>query len=344
VASVIEEIERIFHEDVLPITNDILKLNNSSRPKLLTLENFYEVAEREAKKIDMELPEDELIAFLGEDLITYLNQHALEGELFNEWSAAAMAFFQPYAFFLEKTDIGEQLLKSGKLHAANEKFNFLDGVGRFVEEEVGNRLKTKGYLWERIQPDLMKNLESSQYRKAYEICKTLWEEAWKTDLCKLYPKGAKPNEIIVACILSASVDISKDFNTAFLELENMSIPQIFAKSELYLEAVEKPSILPTELEEMQSYIKEIGLFVATERPISDIREILKKTKEKLLHVGKNYEIASLTELGEQASQLYGIFEKQLPKLRIEEIPDSKTCVMLLQNFLTDTENFLKQYK
>lgn len=93
----VEDIERI-DEDVRLFTDDELKLNNSSKPRLETEDEFHEILEQEAKKAGIEISEDdgERKAFISDDLIIHLNQHALEGNLFKEWSAAAISFFQPY--------------------------------------------------------------------------------------------------------------------------------------------------------------------------------------------------------------------------------------------------------
>lgn len=339
----IDEIEKI-HEDILSFTDNVLKLNNNSRPQLETEESFYNLLEMELRKSGMKMPEDEPRAFISDDLIIHLNQRALEGDLFKEWSATAIVFFQPYAFFLERTDVGEQLRNSDKLGQLSKECYFLDGIGKWVEKESWGRLNTRGYDFDRVQFELIGELKSHEYYRAYKICEKLWKSAETADLSRLYgPKKAEPNEIIVASILLASTGESRDFNASFLELGNMPIPQIFVKSGLYVEAIEKPSIPSEELGIMEKHIKELGFIMAAERSIGDVREALKRTEGELLQLGKDYEVNSLTELGERASKLYGIIETHLPKLRIEEIPDSKTYTMLLQTLLDDSEKFLKRY-
>ncbi len=339
----IDEIEKI-HEDVLSFTDDVLRLNNSSRPQLDTKVTFYNLLEMELRKSGTKMPEGEPRAFISDDLIIHLNQHALEGDLFKDWSATAIAFFQPYAFFLERTDVGEQLRNSGKLGQLSKECHFPDGIGRWVEKESWGRLKARGYDFDRVQFELIGELKSHDYYRSYEICEKLWKSAETADLSRLYgSKKAEPNEIIVASILLASTGESRDFNASFLELENMSIPQIFVKSGLYMEAIEKPLVPSEELETVEKYIKELGFMMAAERPIGDVREALKRTEEKLLQLGKDYEVNFLTELGGRALKLYGIIENHQYKLRIEEIPDSKTYIMLLQTLLNDSKNSLERY-
>lgn len=344
------EIEKIY-EDVLSFTDDDLRLNNKSKPQLESGEEFYRILEKESRKANIEIPELEVTGLIDNNLIIHLNYHAIEGELFRELSAKIIAFFQPYAVFLERTELGGELLKSGKLNKLSEKYYLLDGIGIWVEEETEKRLKTKGYHFERLHSELTKKWELSQYHKdrssdidkARDICRRLWRDAVKADLSKLYgQKKAEPNEIIVASILYASADVFKDFNTTFLELENMPISEIFVKSGLYLEAIEK-LIPPEEIKEVEDCVKKLGYLVGLERPIGDIKGSLKKIEEVLLQLDKNYRIEFPDEIDKRVSKLYEIIKDHPAMKRIEEIPDPlyKTS---LQNLLIDIEKFIDRYK
>lgn len=328
-ASMVEDIEEI-DEDVRLFTDKDLRLDNGSRPKLETEEEFHDTLERE----NVEMTEDgERRAIMDNDLIIYLN--ALD----KNWSAAAIAFFQPYAFFLERTDLGRQLRESNKTDTLDERYPSLGGISRWIELETINRLKTKGYNFNEVLPEITNELNSSQYYKGYEICRRLWKTAHESDLGKLHPK-AEPNKIIVAGILSASSDVSRDFNDAFLKLENMPILDIFTNSDLYGITKEK-SLTSEEIEFMEKCIDDIGFGMGIEKQIGDIRESLRKLEEITLRLGRNYENNSLKRIGEQALNLYSIIKSHPPKLRIEELPDQETYTMLLQTLLSDSENFLK---
>jgi len=339
-----EEIERI-NDDACWFTDDFLKLNSNSKPRLETKEEF----EQEAKKAGIELSKykGKVRSFMSEDLVTHLNQHALKGELPREWGAVAILFPKPYAFFVERTRLGSQLRESGEMWRLDERYPALGGIARFVVIEGMNMLITRGYRSNEILPEIMNELQSNRYHKFYEICRNLWgnahESARRDDLKNLYAEGSKkpePNEIIVASILCASSDISKDFNRAFLELKNMSIPDVFVKSELYGMLAEK--LVPaTELDDIENLVKELGFGIGTDKQIGDIREVLKKIKERSLQLGVQYGNDSLKEIGGRASQLYKTIESQPYKFAIKEIPGSETYIMLLQNFLSDSENFLK---
>lgn len=329
----VEDIEEI-DEDVRLFTDKDLRLDNGSRPKFETKEEFHDTLEGE----NVEVTEDgERRAIMDDDLVIHLN------DLDKNWSAATIAFFQPYAFFLERTDLGRQLRESDKTDTLDERYPSLGGIARWTEIETMDRLKTKGYNFNEVLPEITNELESSQYYKGYEICRKLWKTAHESDLSKLDPK-AEPNKIIVASIiLSASSNVSKDFNRAFFELENMFIPDIFVKSDLYGIA-KKKSLTSEEIEFMEKCIDAIGSGMGREKQIGDIRESLRNLGEITLRVVGNYENNSLKEIGNQALNLYNIIKSHHAKLRIEEIPDSKTYNMLLQNLLSDYENFLKACK
>lgn len=345
-----EEIEEI-NEDVSLFTDNSLKLKSSSKPQLETKEEFDEMLEQEMKKAGIKLSEDdgEVRFLMSEDLVTHLNQHALKGGLFREWSAVAILFPKSYAFFSELTEQGRQLRELSETWRLDERYPALGGIARFVVIEGMTRLEPKGYRSNEILPEIMNELKSSRrYYKFYATCRKLWDNAHeserKGDLNNLYAEGSRkpePNEIIAASVLCAASDVSKNFNEAFLELESMSILDIFDKSGSYMIRNEK--LIPaTELDDMEKLIKELGFGIGTEKQIGNIREVLRKIKEKSLQLGEHYENGSLKTIGGQALQLYKSIESQPYKLRIGEISNSKNYTTLLQNLLNDCENFIKE--
>lgn len=336
-------IENVY-EDVLSFTDGVLKLNNNSRPKFYNTEDeFCEIVYGLLEKKNKEIVEGSIHrAIIDDELVIHLNPSD------KQFYAPIIGFFQPYGFFLTHTDLGKDLHESGKEDVLyDEKYYFLDGIGRWVEKEIVNRFGRKGYDFGKIEHELFSDLKSSPCYKAYEICEKLWKEAdeHKKELTKLHSslKDPEPNEVIIASILFASRDPSQGFNVAFRELENMSISDIFVKSGLYIEKINK-IIPPEEVEIARRYITELGMATATRRSIGDINILLKQTEEKLLQFTEEYGIVSFTKLSKQSSNLYRLFETSEPYKRIDELADPIGCAEAMGRFLTDAENQLKRYK
>jgi len=350
VATMPRNIEETF-EDVLSLTNQDLLLNNSSRPHVWkSEERFIEFVKGMTKKAGIELEEDDIPrAMINEDdLIIHLNPIDVD------WHGPIIGYYQPLCVFLERTIMGRELRESGKKNILyDKKCYFLDGFGRFVEEKTIERLSERGYKLDVVKYELSKELKSAPYYKdVKKILNQKWKESYdaRNDLDKLFLDkllygSKKPNykEIIAALILASSSDSTKDFNKTFLELENMTIPDIFVKSGSYGKIVENELIPREEADAIRSCVLNLMAYIGDEKQIRDIKPLLKEAEEQLSQLGKDYDLNPLDSLGKRASELYKMIDPQPTKLRIEEMPDSKTYLMLFQTLLDDTEMWINRY-
>lgn len=341
-------IEETFN-NVLSLTNNDLLLNNSSKPYVWkSEEKFLEFLINKSKKenLRLELSEDEIPRgmFDESDLTIHLNP----GD--SEWHGTIIGYYQPHAFFLERTRMIRELCESGKNHLLHgEGFYFLDGIGDFVGHKTTEKLIGMNYELETVRSELSKSLPSSKSYKAFEICEKRWREAYeiREDLAKTLagPKTPDYKEIIAMIILASSSDLAKNFNEAFLELKNMEVIDIFSNSGLYYKIIEKGLISHEEAGNIRNLILNLKAFMGDERQIRDIKSILKQTEEQLAQLGIKYNINPLISSSKRFSRLYTIIESQPSKFRIEEIqdPDFKNYTMLLQNALNDAEAEINRY-
>lgn len=343
-----KEIEEI-HQDVLSFTNNVLKLKNPSRLELRTKEEFNKILEEELKKANKKIPDGKVRAFITDNLVIYLNQDALEGETFNEWCAEIDTYFQPYGYFVSQTKLGQHLHELGRLYVDENSYSSIFGIGEWSKEKIENILKPRGYQFERMQTELRNSLKLHDYEKDHEISRMLWEKAHETELNKLYvPKKPEPDEIIMACIEYAALDISKKFNVAFRELESMSIHDIFTKSFVYKELVENPKKTqprpsPQKLDYLEGCGAKLSSAIGDDKPIGDIKVLLKGIEKELLQLDADG-IEDSKNLCTQASALYDFIGSIPPKFRIEEkITNPEGYTLEVQSFVNGLEIFVKRY-
>ncbi|MEM2146688.1 MAG: hypothetical protein QW279_15100, partial [Candidatus Jordarchaeaceae archaeon] len=195
----IEIAEELFKKHVRPFTYDKLKLHNSSKPKVYeTQEEFisvyYEFIESEYEDY---LPR----GFIDKNFVIHLDPSD------DGWYIPVMAYFQPYAFFLEKSQLGQILHKSNeKIDFVNDnRYSYLDGISRWVEIKTIDSVQNINKKLMDIKEELLKDVKSRSSYPAFQICFDLWDEAHKANLSNLVGiKDPEPCEIIAATILASS--------------------------------------------------------------------------------------------------------------------------------------------
>lgn len=359
------DIEEI-NADVRLITDEDLWLKNSSVPRLYTGESFRDAVKGEVQRIRKSLDKTEEkdlerkgrlidkierylnenakvaragmpLAFLDNELVKHLNDFG------RTWNAASIANLELYAFFLEKTKLGKQLLELGDTDLLDERYPYLGGAAGWVGIYVMDRLKAKGYNSDLVIPEIANSLKSGRRHRGYEICRRLWEganeSARRGELNSLTPQP-KPSRIIAAGILYAS-SLSEDFNEAFLELGHMPITDIFYKSDLYGMIANK-KLSPEEIGILIGHIRDVGSKLGTEKQVGDIREPLKRLGESSLHIAgdrDNY----LKEMGETALDFHKTIVGYESTLGLDKFRDSG-AYRALRDFLRDFEGSLESYK
>jgi hypothetical protein len=177
-----KEIERIF-EDVAGL-RDRLGFENSSSAYVESPEQFLKTAPPYGG-IDKGT-----WAYINEsDLRIHLNTLDAGEKKFRPLSASFTAFFQPYASFLENTEMGSKLrigmksfYQSGEmskgikeLYEQTEKL--FRGIGKWTELKINARLqKEKGYDFSEVEEMIMQDFDKSR-DVGFQLCDKLWEMA-----------------------------------------------------------------------------------------------------------------------------------------------------------------------
>ncbi len=174
-------VEKIF-EDVKSITCDVLGFESSSHPYVESNDAFVCNAPKYVNT--------ETWGYISEhDLKIHLNTLDTDVETFKSWSATLIAFFQPYAFFLENTKVGSKIRIGMKDHygsvSPDIKFLYGDaerlflGIGKWAELETEKRLRGK-YNYELVRRRTENNYEASY---SFQLCERLWHISESSTNC-----------------------------------------------------------------------------------------------------------------------------------------------------------------
>jgi hypothetical protein len=339
-------IEELF-EEISYFTNDILRLNNNSKPKVYGREkDFFDAY---VKIENIQISDDSAPrAIIDKDQVIHLNPSD------KNWYVPIIAFFQPYSFFMEKTDLGKDLLKSNVDVLKDKKYSFLEGIGRWVELQTIEQMKNNGYNFDGIKSEMMNDIKSKPSYKAFQICDSFWNSREKMDLSILRgTKDPESNEIIAASILAASnqamKDPSENFNKFFLELDkNVSSTKgayfvdIYSLARLYTKKKEK-ILKQEEVMYLRECAGEIGILIATNESSAKMKISLQKLSRKLSDIESEYKTSNpFREIIPTSFSLYNGFKENTSNQVIND-PEIFTLKQSLLDFFTDYVVRLNEY-
>lgn len=350
----LEPIEELFRKEVRPFTNGILRLHNNSRPVPYKTEK--EFLDAYTKNGYVQTPGYVSRGFMDINFIMHLNPSG------PEWHRLIMAYFQPKAFFIERSELGKSLAKSGvDIDIINDdKYFFLDGIGRWVEIKIIDRIKDSDRKLSSIKKELIEDIKSIPCYQALQMCDYFWDAAQKADLSNLLgTKEPEPGEIIAAGILAASrlamteEDLYGNFNDAFSKLEDIafrtkgkSIVDIYHIGGMYKK--KQKIVIPSEdIKYLESTAKDLGFLMATDKQVSEIGIVLGKTKKELSEINKQYGQNPFTRFAELSSGIYGRVEEAVakdPGKTLSEIgAEGPVLKRMLTDFLINYSNQLSEY-
>lgn len=358
----IEPIEELFRKEVLSFTNGTLKLNNSSRPILYKTQKEY--LDVYKKITNFKIPTGSSYihiprGFMGNDFLIHLNPSD------PEWHIPIMSFYQLPAFFTEKSELGQDLSKTGEYIDIfnDDRYFFLDGIGRWVEIKNIDEIKYGHRELIDLEKELIEDVKFRPCYEAFQMCDHFWDAAQKqkSDLSNLLgTKKPEPGEIIIASVLAASrlamteKDLYKDFNRAFSKLgdiafhtEGKSIVDIYLIGRMYRK--KENIVIPTEdVKYLENVAKELGFLIATNKQVSEIEIVLKKTTEKLSEINRQYGQNPFTEFAKSSLDLYNIVKKAADngpgKTLSQTESDIPVLKDLLPNFLIKYSSQLNEYR
>ena len=287
------------------------------------------------------------------DFFIHLNRKELEGQYFNEKCLLRISFLYPWGFYLEKTDIGEHILTLSRLYSSDIKYDFPNGICKWIENQVAERLDGKGYSLKKIRPEMMDGFDF-EHDEVYMMCDDLLIRTKKSDLSKLYRCGgngktAEPTDILVAGILDASSKDEKtgeyrNFTNSFLKLGGKSIKDILLDSGRCMERVDKPKIPSDDVDYIEKNILKLSFALANNKQVSEVNMILKNLT-KMSKLGNSYDDSELKELGGISSELFDYTSRNLNLAEgIKRVPDYNTKEMLFQNIMLNTEMYIRRIR
>lgn len=350
----LEPIEELFRKEVTPFTNGILKLHNKSRPILYKTEN--EFLDAYTKNGYVQNEDYVSRGFMDKSSVMHLNPSD------PEWHTPIMAFFQPEAFFLERSELGQSLAKNGVAMDVynDDRYFFLGGIGMWVEIRAIERMNNSDRKLNDLKKELVEEVKSMPFYQAFQMCDYFWDAAHKADLSSLRgTKEPEPSEIIAAGILGASrlamteKDLYGNFNSAFSKLGDIafrtkgkSIVDLYHIGGMYKKK-EKIIIPPEEIEDLEDIAEHLGHLITINRQIGQIVPAMEKVKEKISQIssyGKNpftgfVEVSSTIHKGISTAANVDS-TKTLDQIDIE----NSTLKKLSTEFLISLSNEIELYK
>jgi len=358
----LETIEEIFQKEVQPFTSDILKLRNNSRPILYREEDEFlntrvedEFLNTRVKNEYAQTSDNVTIGYMKNNLIIHINPY--EPERY----ALIMAYFQPKAFFIEKSELGKSLAKNGiEIDINDSKYSYLDGIGRWVEIKLIDRMRNTEKKMNDIKKELEDDVKSAPCYQAFLMCNSFWDAAQKTDLNSLVgTKDPEPGEIIAASILAASrlatseEDLYNNFNKAFSRIGDIafrgkgkSIVDIYHIGGMYRK-IEKIVVPVEDIRHLENIARDLGFLMATEKQISEIGIALEKTISGLSKINEAHKQNPFTRFYELSSAIYADVRKVVdanPGKTFTEIGTERPVLKkMLTDFLINYSNQLSEY-
>lgn len=322
--SIITKVKR----DVFSFTSGILSLENNSEVFLVDLSNT------EFKGAYGYFDE--------KNLKIYVNSYNLDERKSKQYSASVISFFQPYAFYLEKTEEGELLRKGteGKLERLKEAQEIFTGIGKWVEMMTLKYLEDANYVF-----DYELKMANEKYKslEGFKVCQELWENSKKLNIETFDLSGnfIEPERVQKKIIRILIKNLGKESNPN-LFLKNLT-KKFLGYEEilyLYLNSGEYAFRKPKDIMEIEECYKKIKTALAFNSIFRDYKLAWKPLNKSLKNFG-------LTDLYERSLKLFEFFSKNLAideRLSELEEEERKRLENDLRELLTEIECMLGSYE